>query len=196
MILYGWNHYCSSSKCNEYLDEQCVHKSCTKDGHFNPMDHPKTTKCGIFINFEQSSFQEFVQIKYHECFPMKVSALSSPDDVKTLSERIVFAPSENALNDRDRIFKWIHKEYVIEETQNYYQYTEQYVATMSNKLKNHHLYCYALAQLCFELHLLKIYKQRDNESENTMHMYLIQRNISIVCMMTLRIYLTVSHKSH
>eukprot|EP01083_Nonionella_stella_P202479 739700_1 len=158
--------------------------SCSVNGTFSPMDHPKTSHCGIFINFEKESFEEFVRNKYHECFPLEPSNLSSnnaKEDDKTWAERIVFGGLEDILKNRNSIFQWIYKTYVIGSTTQYWMTAEHYIATMCSKLKNEHLYCYSLAQLCFELNILKIYKQQDDETDRSKRhkqkqiLYLIQK---------------------
>eukprot|EP01084_Bolivina_argentea_P063361 115716_1 len=79
----GWNHHCEGENKNPvYLNNNFEWKECA--GH---KYHPKTTRCGIFIDFQKQSFQEFVIQKYSEYFQKEV--FTNLDEKEAKNQQIV-----------------------------------------------------------------------------------------------------------
>eukprot|EP01084_Bolivina_argentea_P317967 551338_1 len=169
---YGWSHSCAAltkfhSK-SVYLSDQFTSTSCG-NGKLQSTDHAKSNICGIFINFQSRTFEQFVVEQYNKCFQdekLKPLSVKEPENTMKITEHICSSKKSLSKEERNSFVKSIIKNYDITKTKLLLKMQEEFwfICCTDNKINNQkNLYLFCMSNLCFNLRFLSIYDEINSE---------------------------------
>eukprot|EP01084_Bolivina_argentea_P317966 551337_1 len=159
--LYGWTHHCQAYESKSiYLNNEFKSKACGT-GTLKSTDHEKCKICGIFINFQIETFEEFVAKQYNKCYPNKPLDFSAKQTTNNMSitQQVISAKISINTDERSSLLNCIRNMYTVSDTELLLKMQEEFffICCGKNSINNERLYHFCLSNICFDLQLMKTY---------------------------------------